>query len=121
MGMCWRVSGTLRVSARVCTYQNLGVYLHALRAGMCKLLSRAGHVFTCVGEFQGLCVYLEVSACRVYLRSSCIEGRACCFMCKLLSRAGHVFICVGAFQPDTDVFAPSSRNRRHAVAPKTEE
>jgi hypothetical protein len=73
----------------------------------------------CVGAFQGLCayphvsacikglvsMYLHVSACSMYLRSSCIQGRTCFCMRKLLSRAGHVFAYVGAFHLDTDVFA----------------
>jgi hypothetical protein len=51
------------------------------------------------------CIYTEVSACSVYLRSSWIEGRTSFCMCELLSRGGHVFACVGAFQLDTDVFS----------------
>jgi len=44
----------LHVSACVCMYQMLGVYVHTLRAGQCKHISRAGHVFSCVGTYQKL-------------------------------------------------------------------
>ncbi len=52
MGMCWRVSGTLRISACVFLKKRLRLYLHALRAG---------HVSACVSSYQELGMYLHVS------------------------------------------------------------
>ena len=89
MGMCWRVSGTLRIISSCVFFLKKGLGCISCIEGrtcfcMCKLLSRAGHVFACVSAFQRLCVYLHVSACSVYLRSSCIKDRTCFYMCNNL-------------------------------------
>jgi hypothetical protein len=48
--------GMVSIESFACTKCRVGIFV-------CCNISRAGHVFTCVGVFQGLCLYLHVSAC----------------------------------------------------------
>ncbi len=66
------------------------------RACICtfKHVSRAGHVFACVGTYQVLSV--SVCVCMWYDLHvlSCIQRWLCIFVCWLVTKDGHVFSCV---------------------------
>jgi hypothetical protein len=80
------------VHAFACTKSRVGIFV-------CCNISRAGHVFICVGVFQGLCVYLHVSACVcMYQMLGVYVHTLRAGQCKHISRAGHVFSCVGTYQ-----------------------
>ena len=82
---------------------------------MFKHVSRAGHVFACVGTYQVLSVSVCVCTCYDLRVLACIQRWLCIFVCWLVTKAGHVFSCVSHIRSlsvvcthqklDTDVFS----------------
>jgi hypothetical protein len=82
---------------------------------MFKHVSRAGHVFACVGTYQVLSVSVCVCTCYDLRVLACIQRWLCIFVCWLVTKAGHVFSCVSHIRGlsvvcthqklDTDVFS----------------